>query len=204
VKGSGKVFDIEVQTTDTKELPERARYYQGVIDVDCLSAGQPYKELKDSYIIFICIHDIFGKGLPLYTFENMCRQDTTLPLGDRTLKYFFISKNSDKLMNEEQKAFMRLIGGERSTDAFTEKIVRLAEDVKRSAENRRLFMEWERQKAYEFYRGKEAGRQEAARKLLQMNVLSFEQIADALSISLEDVKDLAEETPVLVKSSDIS
>ena len=162
--------------------------------------------------MFITWLDIFGKGLPLYTFENMCRQDTTLPLGDRTLKYFFISKNSDKLMNEEQKAFMRLIGGERSTDAFTEKIVRLAEDVKRSAENRRLFMEWERQKAYEFYRGKEAGReeglqegkQEAARKLLQMNVLSFEQIADALSISLEDVKALAEQPPVLVKSSDIS
>ena len=95
VKGSDKVFDIEIQPTDTKELPERARYYQGVIDVDCLGSGQPYKDLKDSYIIFICIPDIFHKGLPVYTFENLCRQDTKIPLGDRTLKYFFISDNCD-------------------------------------------------------------------------------------------------------------
>ena len=109
VKGSDKVFDIEMQATDTKELPERARYYQGVIDVDCLGSGQLYKSLKDSFIIFICVPDIFNKGLPVYTFENLCRQDTTIPLGDRTLKYFFISENCDKLLNGEQRAFIRLV-----------------------------------------------------------------------------------------------
>ena len=95
VKDSDKVFDIEIQATNTKELPERARYYQGVIDVDCLCSGQPYKDLKNSYIIFICIPDIFKKGLPVYTFENLCRQDTAISLGDRTLKYFFISDNCE-------------------------------------------------------------------------------------------------------------
>lgn len=109
VKGTDKVFDIEMQATDTKELPERARYYQGVIDVDCLDSGQLYKSLKDSFIIFICVPDIFSRGLPVYTFENLCHQDTTIPLGDRTLKYFFISENCDKLLNEEQRAFIRLV-----------------------------------------------------------------------------------------------
>ena len=57
-KDNKQAFNIEMQAADTKELPERARYYQGVIDVDSLNAGQPYKELKDSYVIFICIPDI--------------------------------------------------------------------------------------------------------------------------------------------------
>ena len=74
-KNSSQAFDIEIQTTDTHELPERARYYQGMIDVDSLKSGQKYKNLKTSYIIFICIDDIFNMGLGKYTFQNICREN---------------------------------------------------------------------------------------------------------------------------------
>ena len=156
-KNSAQAFDIEVQTTDTGELPERARYYQGAMDVDYLKSGQDYKDLKNSYVIFICIPDIFGKGLPVYTFENLCRQDLSIPLGDRTLKSFFISANCDKLLNEEQKAFMQLVSGGASSNPFTDKLSHLTEDAKRNSEYRRQYMEWERQKAYVFKRGKAEG-----------------------------------------------
>ena len=63
-KNSSQSFNLEMQTTDEGDLPERARYYQGAMDVDSLSAGKKYSELKDSYVIFICIPDIFGEGLP--------------------------------------------------------------------------------------------------------------------------------------------
>ena len=128
-----QAFDIEVQTTDTGELPERARYYQGAMDIDCLKSGQVYKDLKNSYVIFICIQDIFGKGLPVYTFENLCRQDSSVKLGDRTLKYFFISETCDRLLNNEQRAFMRLVSGFGSSDAFTDKLSRLTEKAKQTA-----------------------------------------------------------------------
>ena len=196
VKGSGKVFDIEIQTTDTKELPERARYYQGVIDVDCLKSGQPYKELKDSYIIFICIPDIFKKGLPVYTFENLCRQDTSIPLGDRTLKYFFISETCDKLLNEEQKAFLRLVSGQKSSDAFTERVAHLADEVKHNLDYKRQYMEWERQKTYLYNKGREDGKQEAklenARNLLTEGD-SPEKVARCTGLPLEQVQQQAEE-----------
>ncbi len=32
VKDTKKMYDVELQVTDTGELPERARYYQGVMD----------------------------------------------------------------------------------------------------------------------------------------------------------------------------
>ncbi|MBO4706004.1 MAG: Rpn family recombination-promoting nuclease/putative transposase [Spirochaetaceae bacterium] len=188
-KNSNQVFDIEMQSTDTLELPERARYYQGAMDIDSLKAGDEYKDLKNSYVIFICIPDIFNKGLPVYTFENLCRQDTSVPLGDRALKYFFISTNCDKLLNEEQKAFMRLVRGNESSNAFTDRVAHLTEDAKRNNEYKRQYMEWERQKAYEFRRGKEEGKEEAkleaAITLVNKYNASPETAANDMGIPLE-------------------
>ena len=81
-----KIYNIEMQATDTKELPERARYYQSVIDVDTLKSGQKYKDLKTSFVIFICIDDIFGSGHPKYTFENICVEDGKTKLNDRAFE----------------------------------------------------------------------------------------------------------------------
>lgn len=59
---------------DTGELPKRVRYYQGMCDLDVLAKGVSYDELQEQYILFICPDDIFGKGLPVYKFQN--REET--------------------------------------------------------------------------------------------------------------------------------
>lgn len=55
-------------------------------------------------------------------------------------------------------------------------------------------MNWERQRAYDFYDGKQEGAkqkaEEAAINLLRMNVLSPEQIAQAQGLPLEKVLEL--------------
>ena len=38
--------------------------------------------IKKTYVIFICLKDVFGKNLPIYTFNNICEQDHSLTLGD--------------------------------------------------------------------------------------------------------------------------
>ena len=72
VKDTDRIFDVELQATDTKELPERSRYYQALMDLDTLKSGQTYKNLKDSHVIFICLDDIFKKEL------QMRKQDVSL------------------------------------------------------------------------------------------------------------------------------
>ncbi len=151
-------FNLEMQTADSKELPERARYYQGSIDVDCLKSGEKYKSLKDSYVIFICVQDIFEKGLACYSFENMCREDSSIHLNDRTFKYFFIARNCDKILNEKQKAFLQLVLGQEASDNFTRRIEELTEEAKHNTQWRHQYMEWERQRTYDFENGKEAGK----------------------------------------------
>ena len=54
-EGSGRVFDIEMQDADKADdnLPLRTRYYQAMIDQSTLEKGQKFRELRESYIIFV-------------------------------------------------------------------------------------------------------------------------------------------------------
>ena len=71
---AGTVYDVEIQTTEKKNLPKRTRYYQGMIDLHILEKGEDYTALRRSFVIFICTYDPFGKGRYVYTFENRTGQ----------------------------------------------------------------------------------------------------------------------------------
>ena len=200
-KNNTNSFNLEMQAADSKELPERARYYQGSMDVDCLKSGEKYRELKDSYVIFICIQDIFEKGLACYSFENLCREDASIHLKDRAFKYFFIAENCAKMLNEKQKAFLQLVLGQKASDNFTRRIEKLTEDAKHNTQWRQQYMEWERQRTYDFENGKEAGIEigKEAGKEAQLiesvlgfheNKVSIEVIAKSLKLSEEKVKEI--------------
>lgn len=192
-KNESQAFNIEMQAADTKELPERARYYQGAIDVDCLKSGEKYKELKTSYVIFICIPDIFEKGLPCYRFENLCLDDASVHLNDRSYKFFYIADNCDKILNGKQREFLKLVAGRKPSDEFSRKIARLAEDAKHNTQWKKQYMEWERQRTYDFESGKEAGAQqkaiEAALAFLKKNIPP-ETVAECIGLPLEKVLEL--------------
>ena len=59
-----------MQCQDTKEVPERTRYYHPLIDQDLLEKGEVYDSIKNMVIIFVCLFDLFGRGLWKYTFQN--------------------------------------------------------------------------------------------------------------------------------------
>ncbi len=95
------------QMIDTKELPQRARYYQSVGDGVALSKGGYYTSLKEQYIIFLCPMDIFGRGFPAYHFENRAREDFSVTLNDRTFKNFYIFKKYEDFKDPAVKAYMK-------------------------------------------------------------------------------------------------
>ena len=73
--GNNTVYNIEMQTTENRNLPKRTRYYQGMIDLNILEKGENYKDLKRSFVIFVCTFDLFGERRHIYTFENRCLQN---------------------------------------------------------------------------------------------------------------------------------
>ena len=68
---NGKKYDLEIQKAGDGADPHRARYHSSVLDVENLRSGQEFKELPDTYTIFITERDFFGKGKPVYSIERM-------------------------------------------------------------------------------------------------------------------------------------
>ena len=209
-KNDGQIFDLEIQTTKKTNLEKRARYYQGVIDVDNLPAGVDYSKLKDSYVIFLCLEDVFKKGEPVYTFVNICLENKELKLNDRSYKVFFNASAYDKIKNEREKDFFKLLLGKsvKTKSDFTERLREKVLRAKRNIDWRRQYMVWalameeEKRIAREEAReeGLAEGRAEGsrntalqnARNLLAMNLGTIEQIARATGLSVEEVKSLSQ------------
>jgi predicted transposase/invertase (TIGR01784 family) len=208
--GSRKAFNLEMQASDSGELAERSRYYQGILDVQELKSGEDYRELKDCYIIFICLKDIFRKGLAKYSFENICLEDNSIKLNDRAHKLFFIAGNYDKIFDKRQKAFLKLVVSNKSTDIFGEKVSKLVEDAKHNVQWRKQYMEWERQMAYKYREGLAEGKKvgilegsrqkaiEDARSFF-INGVSVELIAKSIGMTKEEVLEITKDLPTQIK-----
>ena len=53
-----------------------------MIDLQLINVGQHYKKLNKSYIIFTCPFDLYEKGRHIYTFENICKGDKSIFMGE--------------------------------------------------------------------------------------------------------------------------
>ncbi len=80
-KDSNRIFDVEMQAFPKSALGRRLRYYQAAMDITSTSPGARYEELPESFIIFLCRHDPFGKGIPRYTFKMHCSEDISANSG---------------------------------------------------------------------------------------------------------------------------
>ena len=140
VSDSDRIFDIEIQTSIPPSLPKRTRYYQSLMDVDNLLRGQSYAELKESYVIFICTQDPFGKGLPVYEFRNVCTADDMLFLDDKSYKVFYNVSAYGKEGEPELSALLEYLCERRATSGFTQHIDELVEKAKRNEKFRSWYM----------------------------------------------------------------
>lgn len=65
-----KVYDIEVQRADVGADVHRARFHSSMLDSKMLKEKQKFKQIHDSYVIFITENDVMDMGFPLYHVER--------------------------------------------------------------------------------------------------------------------------------------
>ncbi|MCQ2613614.1 MAG: Rpn family recombination-promoting nuclease/putative transposase, partial [Treponemataceae bacterium] len=112
IKDSDRIFDIEIQTEVTGGLLKRGRYYQTMIDMDSFYAGHDYKELKESYVIFICLDDPFDLEYPVYTFKRAVVEappETMFRYDDETNIVFYNAGEWAKSDKPELKKFLKYL-----------------------------------------------------------------------------------------------
>ena len=143
VSNSTQVFDVELQMVNRGDLPMRARYYQSVADVDALNRGMGYSEMKENYTLFLCPFDLFGRGLPVYTFENTCREAPEIKLNDKTLKVFYNFKRYDMIPDEERKRLLEFFSSGRSASRLTGRLDVILKELRGKQKWRNEYMTWE-------------------------------------------------------------
>ena len=137
---AGTVYDIEIQTTSKKHLPRRVRYYQGLIDLSILEKGEDYRALRKSYVIFIATYDPFGKGRFVYTFENRCKENLDLPLGDDAVKIVLNTKGFVGEISQGLNALLKYMDGMQPKSDYTRELEKAVEEVRLDEKWRREFM----------------------------------------------------------------
>ena len=116
VKTADKWIDIEMQTTNKHDLEKRSRYYQALMDTDCLEKGGRFKDLKNTYVVFICTFDYLGLGEPMYVVESYIRKND-LHFNDGTSKILLNAKCSPDKVPEKLKSFYEYINDPSKIDS---------------------------------------------------------------------------------------
>ena len=177
-------------------LPKRMRYYQGMIDLNILEKGENYKNLKKSFVIFICTFDLFGLGRHVYTFENRCIEDLELPLGDDTTKIILNTKGTLDDVSPEMKKLLNYIDGEAPSDEFTEELEQAVKKVRDNEKWRLDYMTLQMNYQEKYEQGIEQGREQSNRqsalRMIKAGKLSNDEIALYSGLTTEQVEALEE------------
>ena len=162
-------------------------------------ANVAYKALNDSFIIFVCLFDPIGSNKAVYTFENICVEDKSIPLQDGTKKIILNAGAFKETGNEELQGFLQYVKTGKVTTAYTGRIEQMIQTVKMSEQMRKEYRilpavimdaidEGEaRGKSLGLAEGSRQKALETAKNLLQLG-LSREKIAQATGLTQAEVE----------------
>lgn len=189
-------YNLEAQNTEHGlDVAKRSRYYQAEMDVAALKPGEPFENLPDSFVIFICTFDPFGRGRYCYTFREVCDEDGQ-PLGDGTVKIFLSTMGQNA--GEVPEELVHFLGYfVESTDRYVatvseDSIRTLHEKVttlKKSREWEAGYMKFEelmnRQKSESFVEGELKGKLEGKLEDICLLLSELGELPDEVRIRLE-------------------
>lgn len=183
VDEQNKAYNIEIQRNDRGAEVRRARYNSGLMDANITEPGDRYDQLYETYVIFITENDILKAGLPIYHIERTI-QETGMPFGDGAHIIYVNSQiKDDTKLGRLMQDFTCTNPDDMNYLVLAQRVRYFKEDMKGVATMCRAFEEvreeGERRKAIE-----------AAKRLLLGGKLSYEEIADAMGLSVEEVKAL--------------
>ena len=188
------VYDIEMQTTIGKDLPKRSRYYQGMIDLNLINRGAGYSELREAYVVFICLDDLFEKNRSIYTFRNVCIEDKEIELQDASTKVFVNAAGSREGLSRAQIAFLDYVAGKEPSDDFTKKINQEVYRARNKEEWRREYMTLLQRDREKFAEGKAEGmiegKMEELVALVNDGIISLEVAAKRADMSVDKFEEM--------------
>ncbi len=140
-------YNVEMQVLKRAALGKRSRYYHSQIDMELLLKGKEYQNLPDTYVIFICDFDPFGKKRYCYTFVNCCLEDKELKLCDGSISIFLSTKGENETeVSQELIKFLQFVSADLKEsmndfqDSYVKQLQRTIRRIKSSREMEERYM----------------------------------------------------------------
>lgn len=189
IDANKREYDVEVQRADAGADVHRARFHSSMVDSKMLKAGQDFKEIRDSYVIFISENDVMGAGLPLYHIERTI-QETGEMFGDGS--HILYVNGSYKDDNDPVGRLMHDFRCVSPVDMFYPLLAEQVRHFKETEGGRKIMSknveDWAMGKVLE-------DRKENAKKMIAKGKLTLDEIAEYASLPLEIVEELANLQP---------
>ncbi len=179
VDQANRAYNIEVQRSDSGAAVKRARYNSSLLDANLTAKGDRYEQLNETYVIFITERDVLGDGLPIYHIDRIIRESGKA-FGDESHIVYVNAQIQD------ETSLGRLMHDFVCSNAETMYYPTLAERVRYFKEEQKGVVTM--CKALEEMRKNE--RIEVAQRLLEVGKLTYEDIATATDLTVEEVKAL--------------
>lgn len=180
-----KVYDIEVQRASVGADVRRARFHSSMIDTKMLRAGQEFKEIHDSYVIFITAGDVIGARCPLYHIDRMIRE-TGAYFGDGSHILYVNGSFMDD--NDPVGRLMHDFRCLSPADMFYPVLARQVKFFKETEGGQEImcqvFEELAEKRVIE-------EKKESARRMIAKSKLTIEEIAEYTDLPVEEVRELA-------------
>ena len=133
--------------------------------------------------------DPVGEGLPIYTFENICRENKNITLNDGTLKVIVNVKAYEKVENPELRALLKYICDGTVTNSLTKEIDMNISEIKRNAKFAEEYMSFCATLQDERAEGIREGNINTARRMKKANC-DIDFIRDMTGLSHEEIEAL--------------
>ena len=190
-------IDFEMQVLSTGEEWQRALYYLCSLVSTALKRGESYGSLPECCVVFICKFDPLGRGLPVYTYELVCKEDESLQASPNIRVVFVNTAAWQKCTDGELRAFScYVMTGAASTPATCLVAERTAQ-VKRDNSKEARFMgiyeavdQIVARKAPEWLsQGKRETRLDTARRALECG-LAPDMVSEITGLPIDEVQSL--------------
>lgn len=134
---AGRTLVLEMQVKDERDLAERIRYYQGMMDQLLLRSGDSYRQLATfpTYVIFFCQFDYYGRGWARYRFEDREITDPLMTAHNGQHSVIFNTTASDYCRAGALGPFLNLMAGNvNNKDKFIAQIQAEIKSIKMNQE----------------------------------------------------------------------
>ena len=176
------IYDVEPNNKYEKmSLPKRMRYYHGLIDTQLLSSNINYDKLQNVVIIVILPYDPFDKNRMVYTIQNQCIEDPSVPYNDGATKIFLYTRGTEGNPSQELRDMLKYLERTIDDNVTNQDIDTIHQLVGRIKQRREIginyMKSWELEQMYK-QEGMEAG--------LEFGIEALISTCQELQVSIEE------------------